>query len=198
MFAHVCRYCSYRPRVSISTVQAIQHTSVTHAMLFSSSTPLLISIGALVLRRPISTGSSSYADQHTVSAYISIHESQSLAICFTNMSSRPVLPSQLPFQQICCSQVLSVSTCCVNRKHCMRGAGEIMGTGLGMVGVVLLTRASKVDQQVHTSLLSLLLPCYLLYIPLLTCSGVIHTQLVRLDIGICHSNNNHPPTRHDQ
>ena len=30
-------------------------------------------------------------------------------------------------------------------------AGEILGTGLGLVGVLLLTRASKVDQQVTCS-----------------------------------------------
>lgn len=44
-------------------------------------------------------------------------------------------------------------------KYGMHGVGEIVGTCLGMVGVVLLTRASKVDQQVHTSLSSLLLAC---------------------------------------
>lgn len=43
--------------------------------------------------------------------------------------------------------------------------GEIMGTCLGMVGVVLLTRASKVDQQVSFNVLLLLL-LLLLLLPL--------------------------------
>lgn len=62
-------------------VWAIHHTSLTHALLFASAAPLLIALGTVIVRKPISTG-------------------------------------------------------------------EILGTCLGMVGVLLLTRANKVDQQV--------------------------------------------------
>ncbi|KAL0053403.1 hypothetical protein WJX82_005226 [Trebouxia sp. C0006] len=62
-------------------VWAIHHTSLTHALLFSSAAPLLIAIGTLILRKPISIG-------------------------------------------------------------------EIIGTCLGMVGVLALTQANKVDWQV--------------------------------------------------
>ncbi|DBA79052.1 TPA: hypothetical protein ACH3X1_008910 [Trebouxia sp. C0004] len=62
-------------------VWAIHHTSLTHALLFSSAAPLLIAIGTLIMRKPISTG-------------------------------------------------------------------EILGTCLGMVGVLALTQANKVDRQV--------------------------------------------------
>ena len=37
-------------------LQAIHHTSLTHALLFSSAAPLLIAIGTLILRKPISIG----------------------------------------------------------------------------------------------------------------------------------------------
>ena len=37
-------------------VYAIQSTSLAHAMLFISVTPVLLAIGALVLRQPISAG----------------------------------------------------------------------------------------------------------------------------------------------
>lgn len=52
-----------------------------------------------------------------------------------------------------------------------------MGTCLGMVGVVLLTRASKVDQQVHPALPPLLLSSYRLDILLSTCPGVFTPSL---------------------
>ncbi len=37
-------------------LQAIHHTSLTHALLFSSAAPLLIAIGTLIMRKPISIG----------------------------------------------------------------------------------------------------------------------------------------------
>ncbi len=37
-------------------LQAIHHTSLTHALLFSSAAPLLIAIGTLIVRMPISVG----------------------------------------------------------------------------------------------------------------------------------------------
>lgn len=37
-------------------LQAIHHTSLTHALLFSSAAPLLIAIGTVIMRKPISLG----------------------------------------------------------------------------------------------------------------------------------------------
>lgn len=62
-------------------VWSIHHTSLTHALLYGSTAPVLIAVGTLMIRKPISTG-------------------------------------------------------------------EILGTVLGLVGIVLLIRANKVDQQV--------------------------------------------------
>ena len=41
-------------------VYAIQSTSLAHAMLFISVTPVLLAVGALVLRQPISAGQKSF------------------------------------------------------------------------------------------------------------------------------------------
>ena len=37
-------------------MQSIHHTSLTHALLGASMAPLLIAIGTLILRKPISLG----------------------------------------------------------------------------------------------------------------------------------------------
>ena len=37
-------------------LQSIHHTSLTHALLYSSTAPVLIAMGTLVMRKPISAG----------------------------------------------------------------------------------------------------------------------------------------------
>ena len=46
--------------VKATWVYAIQSTSLAHAMLFISVTPVLLAVGALVLRQPISAGQKSF------------------------------------------------------------------------------------------------------------------------------------------
>lgn len=65
-----------------------------------------------------------------------IADTSKLVSCLSKCLSQQCLSHQ------CVSETASMDCCFV---------GEIMGTCLGMVGVVLLTRASKVDQQVGVS-----------------------------------------------
>lgn len=49
-----CRSTAFK--LYLCWLQAVHHTSLTHALLFSSASPLLIAVGTLILRKPISAG----------------------------------------------------------------------------------------------------------------------------------------------
>jgi drug/metabolite transporter (DMT)-like permease len=57
-FQHLSLKVVHNAGLSLARVllQAIHHTSLTHALLFSSAAPLLIAIGTLIMRKPISIG----------------------------------------------------------------------------------------------------------------------------------------------
>ena len=44
-------------------LQSIHHTSLTHALLYASTAPVLIAMGTFVMRKPISTGKLSLKSQ---------------------------------------------------------------------------------------------------------------------------------------
>ena len=107
--------------IMVSFLQSIHHTSLTHALLYGSTAPVLIAMGTLLMRKPISAGK------------LSLLCGCAIKVC--SWLYLAIMTGKLCRSSLCCSQVLTA-------------VGEILGTFLGLVGVVLLTRANKVDQQV--------------------------------------------------
>lgn len=103
-------------------LQAIHHTSLTHSLLYGSTAPLLIAVGTLIMRKPISTGKL-------------LLQLWKVAVVMKEQVS--VMGN---VQAHCATQFCETLR--------IFDAGEVLGTCLGLVGVILLTRANKTDQQV--------------------------------------------------